>query len=1064
MKKIIPFIEHNKKLACPGENMSKLFSSKCYLFLSSLMILSACSPANEAALVSSESLSIPVESASLSEYSFGEEIVLGATVADKIFTFTKNASATEGADTTVSLDNTVDFSVVTATGCNKTLTKATEKCQVKIRFMKSKVAGSYEGVLSVGGNEVSLSASVASPVATTPALSVKEGTADVTSLAFGSLNKNSSLSKILTISNTGAATANLAVALTGDSNFSLSSNTCASTLAKGKSCAVKVLFASGAGSSSDESKSSSLAIASGVSVSLSATVLGTPVVVGSPLIKFYESSTEVSSLSFGAISSGSISKIITIKNEGNATASVSPILSGDSAFVVSSNTCSSSLAAGKNCAVKVALKISGESLGAKTASLSMGSTSLALSGTLEASGGGEPPVVESVNLTIAMADKNGQGLDVALSTADQSAILSGSKELKVTVDMTSASSTPSSVTLTLGSSMGSEEISKSVAIDGSTKKGSVVISKAEFTTIHTDGYQGYWPYSYMILRTNSESLSKRVGFDNYIPRSDRWVTLDVVSGDDNISYAESQSTLCLSGNSNLKDFIFEIDISFMGGDAIPMISTNSDGSWGYCLSDFTRYTTPGVYPITTLSGYEIPVGLLRNVTVNLTPPNPFTLAFEPVVSPYASTKLGSNYLYSDSGISLTRVTSGIGAGTDVIWSNPTMKGYSIQGGQQSDADFMSNAFFMGKYYFEGISANFSAGGLDIALFTYDPISNVVAPVFESFPAASGRHQSFPRNFTVFNNKLFLISRNSSGVDGFYSSSDGVNFNPISVASATSYKYVPQLGQMLYANSSGLYSSTDGQSFTKVNSYSGAERPYLATLGGNLSGYSSVFVSGKLYFRTDTKLYSYDGTTVSLVWTIPSGQLTKIAGASTLVYIEALDTTRKLYSFDTQTNTGIQVGNFATNSTIHPLRINTGAQGKISSMFAVLGNKIIFNAAEVATTNFEVWVSDGTVAGTKVLKEISPSGYTNPSAFTTYNGKMYFTGDFYNSSSCITFWSSDGTESGTTQILKDTLGNTINPLPSTCLGLAPMRMFSRNISTGLEFFVEGGGSREYIYQP
>ena len=341
------------------------------------LLLSACTP-KESLKMSSENLSIPVESTSISSYSFGDEILQGSTVADKIFTFTKNASATEGADTTVSLDNSVDFSVVTATGCNKTLTKASEKCQVKVRFMKSKVAGAYEGALNVGGNEVELSATVLSPTPTGPTISVKEGTTEVTTLAFGAVNKNTASSKLLTIANTGSATTNLAVSLMGDSVFSISSNNCGTSLAKGKSCSMRVLFSSGAGSVADEEKSSSLTLASGIILPVSGIVRGTPVIVGNPLIKFYEGSVAITTLSFGTISSGSLSKVLIVKNEGTAPNSTAISYAGD--FSLMSNSCGASLAVGATCQMRLALSFDQDHLGSKSGSVTSGSASLAISG------------------------------------------------------------------------------------------------------------------------------------------------------------------------------------------------------------------------------------------------------------------------------------------------------------------------------------------------------------------------------------------------------------------------------------------------------------------------------------------------------------------------------------------------------------------------------------------------------------------------------------------------------------------------------------------------------------
>lgn len=76
----------------------------------------------------------------------------------------------------------------------------------------------------------------------------------------------------------------------------------------------------------------------------------------------------------------------------------------------------------------------------------------------------------------------------------------------------------------------------------------------------------------------------------------------------------------------------------------------------------------------------------------------------------------------------------------------------------------------------------------------------------------------------------------------------------------------------------------------------------------------------------------------------------------------------------------------------------------------------------ATTGFEVWETDGTLAGTTVLKDIAPgSASASPSAITVFNNALYFIvqetiGD-------MTLWKSDGTEAGTDLFLDFTAMNT-----------------------------------------
>jgi ELWxxDGT repeat protein len=72
------------------------------------------------------------------------------------------------------------------------------------------------------------------------------------------------------------------------------------------------------------------------------------------------------------------------------------------------------------------------------------------------------------------------------------------------------------------------------------------------------------------------------------------------------------------------------------------------------------------------------------------------------------------------------------------------------------------------------------------------------------------------------------------------------------------------------------------------------------------------------------------------------------------------------------------------------------------------------------TGAELWVTDGTTAGTILLKDINPSGSSYPGDFVAYNGDLYFeANDGVNGSE---LWKTDGTTVGTV-LVKD-----INPGP------------------------------------
>lgn len=88
--------------------------------------------------------------------------------------------------------------------------------------------------------------------------------------------------------------------------------------------------------------------------------------------------------------------------------------------------------------------------------------------------------------------------------------------------------------------------------------------------------------------------------------------------------------------------------------------------------------------------------------------------------------------------------------------------------------------------------------------------------------------------------------------------------------------------------------------------------------------------------------------------------------------------------------------------------------------STIWNDVLYFAANDGTTGIEVWRSDGTADGTYLLKDINPtaSGPNNgsfPSYFTEFDGKLYFAAQ--EPSLGKNLWVTDGTEAGT-QLLKD----------------------------------------------
>jgi ELWxxDGT repeat protein len=104
-------------------------------------------------------------------------------------------------------------------------------------------------------------------------------------------------------------------------------------------------------------------------------------------------------------------------------------------------------------------------------------------------------------------------------------------------------------------------------------------------------------------------------------------------------------------------------------------------------------------------------------------------------------------------------------------------------------------------------------------------------------------------------------------------------------------------------------------------------------------------------------------------------------------------------------------------------INSGAAGAMPSDYFVYSNKLFFTANN-GTDGIELWVSDGTAAGTTMLKDINPGAgsaftFSSDPAFHVTNSILYFTAT--DGTMGRELWRTDGTAAGTTMVKDITTG-------------------------------------------
>src|SRR5262245_37616704 len=112
-------------------------------------------------------------------------------------------------------------------------------------------------------------------------------------------------------------------------------------------------------------------------------------------------------------------------------------------------------------------------------------------------------------------------------------------------------------------------------------------------------------------------------------------------------------------------------------------------------------------------------------------------------------------------------------------------------------------------------------------------------------------------------------------------------------------------------------------------------------------------------------------------------------------------------------------------------------------------------ANNGTNGFELWISDGTAAGTKLLKDINTTtagAYSTPYGFYGFKGKIYFAAN--NGIDGYELWVTDGTAAGT-KLVKDindgSTGSVLDPL------FAPLYTFT-TLNGKMLFGANGGDGK------
>lgn len=279
----------------------------------------------------------------------------------------------------------------------------------------------------------------------------------------------------------------------------------------------------------------------------------------------------------------------------------------------------------------------------------------------------------------------------------------------------------------------------------------------------------------------------------------------------------------------------------------------------------------------------------------------------------------------------------------------------------------------------------------------------------------GASSSSPSNLFTFSNKIYFTgarSINGANVYGVLMSYDEVNGVQTISTSANFAANFTGLGNTLYFKATNTAVNPNTQRLFYLDD---AGQPTIADNNLNVSviGYApgKVIANAQLATATNvywTQLFGFDGTTVNLVKNINP---TSSSYPQNFYYSSALGKTIFNANGGNGTEPWITDGTEQGTYLIKDINTSNSTAGSAPSNFTEFNGKIYFSASNGLENGPELWVTDGTAEGTKMLKDIATgSTGSSPERMVVFKDKLYFLAT--NTGNVRQLWETDGTENGT----------------------------------------------------
>lgn len=270
------------------------------------------------------------------------------------------------------------------------------------------------------------------------------------------------------------------------------------------------------------------------------------------------------------------------------------------------------------------------------------------------------------------------------------------------------------------------------------------------------------------------------------------------------------------------------------------------------------------------------------------------------------------------------------------------------------------------------------------------IKDIFPGVMTSGLGAGTPHSGNPQSFTAVNDVIFFMASDDYEKTQVWKT-DGTEAGTVVLKDFPTLNYA--LSNFFCVNNNlffTVYGGTEGNELWKSDGTDAGTVKIKSLFGGNFDNHG-VVAGNKLYFLESDGLYISDGTEAGTV-------LLKERGDAFFNTVELLTVFNgqvcftgydPVHGWELWKTDGTPAG------TRMLMDINPGSGNSDINCFFIIGDKLMFSANDQAHGN-EIWITDGTAAGTKLVQDIVPGPgdampvltYEFKNAFIELNGRIY----------------------------------------------------------------------------